>query len=56
MNIFEAIRKDHDTQRELRKKLINTTGDSKNRDKIFKAIKNELEVHANAEERHFLNH
>src|SRR6056300_57992 len=53
MNIFEAIRKDHDTQRELLKKLINTTGDSKNRDKIFKAIKNELEVHANAEERHF---
>ncbi|SFZ93043.1 Hemerythrin HHE cation binding domain-containing protein [Flaviramulus basaltis] len=53
MNIFEAIRKDHDTQRSLLEKLISTSGDTKKRDQIFKDIKNELEVHANAEERHF---
>lgn len=53
MNIFEAIRKDHDTQRDLLKKLIDTSGDTKARAQIFKALKNELEVHANAEERHF---
>ncbi|XCF07835.1 hemerythrin domain-containing protein [Tamlana crocina] len=53
MNIFEAIRKDHDTQRDLLDKLVQTSGDTKKRDALFKAIKNELEVHANAEERHF---
>ena len=56
MNIFEAIRKDHDTQRNLLKKLIETSGDTKERDQIFKAIKHELEVHANGEERHFYKH
>lgn len=53
MNIFEAIRKDHDTQRELLEKLVETSGDTKERQQIFKALKNELDVHANAEERHF---
>ncbi|ULC59126.1 hemerythrin domain-containing protein [Flaviramulus sp. BrNp1-15] len=53
MNIFEAIRKDHDTQRDLLKKLVETSGDTKKRDELFKAVKNELEVHADAEERHF---
>lgn len=53
MNIFEAIRKDHDTQRDLLNQLVETSGDTKKRDTIFKAIKKELEVHANAEERHF---
>ncbi|WP_418602843.1 hemerythrin domain-containing protein [Hwangdonia sp.] len=52
-NIFEAIRKDHDTQRKLLKKLVETSGDTKERKQTFKALKNELEVHANAEERHF---
>ncbi|XMO87359.1 hemerythrin domain-containing protein [Algibacter sp. AS12] len=53
MNIFEAIRKDHDTQRALLKRLIGTSGESKERKQTFKALKNELEIHANAEERHF---
>lgn len=53
MTIFEAIRKDHDTQRDLLKKLVNTSGDTKERDEIFKAVRKELEVHADAEERHF---
>lgn len=29
MNIFEAIRKDHDIQRDLLDKLVDTSGDSK---------------------------
>ncbi|EAQ40736.1 hemerythrin domain-containing protein [Polaribacter sp. MED152] len=53
MNIFEQIRKDHDTQRDLLDKLVDTSGDSKKRDEIYKALKKELEVHADAEERHF---
>ncbi|WP_341214607.1 hemerythrin domain-containing protein [uncultured Wocania sp.] len=53
MNIFEAIRKDHDTQRDLLKKLVNTSGETKERKQTFKTLKNELEIHANAEERHF---
>lgn len=53
MNIFEALRKDHDIQRTLLDELINTAGDTKRRDQIFKALKNELHIHADAEERHF---
>lgn len=53
MNIFEALRKDHDIQRKLLKKLVETSGDSKLRDTIFKSLKNELETHANGEERYF---
>ena len=53
MTIFEAIRHDHDIQRNLLDKLVQSSGDTKNRDELFKAVRNELEVHANAEERHF---
>ncbi|WP_299670265.1 hemerythrin domain-containing protein [uncultured Polaribacter sp.] len=53
MNIYEEIRKDHDKQRDLLKKLIKTSGDTKKRDSIFKALKDELKIHADAEERHF---
>ena len=53
MNIFEQIRKDHDTQRDLLDKLVDTSGDSKKRDEIYKALKKELEIHADGEERHF---
>ena len=53
MNIFEAIRKDHDIQRELLDKLVETSGDTKERDEIFKSLKLELEIHADAEERHY---
>ena len=53
MNIFESIRKDHDTQRDLLDQLVNTSGDTKLRDNIYKKLKKELEVHADAEERHF---
>lgn len=53
MNIFEAIRRDHDIQRELCAKLVKTEGDTPLRRQLFDALKHELEVHANAEERHF---
>ena len=53
MNIFEAIRKDHDIQRELLDKLVETSGDTKERDEIFKSLKLELGIHADAEERHY---
>lgn len=53
MNIFEAIRKDHDTQRNLLNKLVETSGETEARKQTFRALKNELDVHANAEERHF---
>ncbi|SHJ11213.1 hemerythrin domain-containing protein [Aquimarina spongiae] len=53
MNIFEALREDHTLQRNLLKELIETSGDSSERVQIFKKIKKELSVHADAEERHF---
>ena len=53
MNIFEAIRKDHDTQRNLLDKLVKTSGDTNKRNSLFKELKRELEIHSNAEERHF---
>lgn len=53
MNIFEALREDHDTQRILVDSLVKTEGDSNARDMLFKQIKVELQAHAAAEERHF---
>ena len=53
MNIFEEIRKDHDVQRKLLNQLVETSGDTKARNKIYTELKKELEIHANAEERHF---
>ncbi|WP_235297363.1 hemerythrin domain-containing protein [Portibacter marinus] len=53
MNIFEAIRKDHDIQRGLADKLVETSGDSKTRKITWEALKHELQVHADAEERYF---
>lgn len=53
MNIYEAIRKDHDIQRDLLDKLVDTSGDTNTRADLFKALRKELTLHANAEERHF---
>lgn len=53
MNIFEQIRKDHDTQRDLLDKLVKTSGDTEKRDEIYTCLKKELEIHADAEERYF---
>lgn len=51
--IFEALRHDHDTQRELIERLVDTQGDSEERRNAFDQLRSELEAHAAAEERHF---
>ncbi|WP_046742908.1 hemerythrin domain-containing protein [Kordia zhangzhouensis] len=53
MKIFEAIRKDHDIQRKLLDELIKTSGDTERRTHVFEALKHELKIHEDAEERHF---
>ena len=53
MNIFEALRISHATQRSLADNLIKTTGHSEDRDLLFKELKAELAAHAAAEERFF---
>ena len=53
MNIFEAIREDHEKQRTLAELLAKTSGDSEGRRELFEKLKSELQIHADAEERHF---
>ncbi len=53
MTIFEALRQEHEIQRELVDKLVKTHGDTEERKKIFEQLKHELKIHADAEERHF---
>ncbi|WP_432411835.1 hemerythrin domain-containing protein [Rasiella sp. SM2506] len=53
MNIFEAIRADHDIQRELLDKALATSGDTKKRKDIWDKLKVELKGHETAEERNF---
>lgn len=53
MNIFEALREDHEKQRTLLDILVRTHGDSEGRNELFDRVKRELESHAAAEERHF---
>lgn len=53
MNIFEALRLSHQTQRELSTKLIDTSGDTSARQALFTLLKSELAAHSVAEERHF---
>lgn len=53
MNIFEALRVSHATQRTLADHLVDTQGDSPERRSLFKELKQELAAHAAAEERFF---
>lgn len=53
MDIFEALRADHDKQRTLVDLLVKTHGDSEGRDELFSKLKAELQDHAGAEERAF---
>jgi hemerythrin superfamily protein len=55
MEIFEAIRKDHEKQRLLMKILVETSGASDSRQTFFDDLKAELHRHAVAEERYFYN-
>ncbi|MCB5186738.1 hemerythrin domain-containing protein [Methylobacillus caricis] len=53
MNIFEALRESHVRQREILDQLVKTSGDTPERDALFKQVKAELAAHERAEERHF---
>lgn len=53
MEIFEALRKDHEKQRLLMKILVETSGDTETRQRYYDELKNQLESHAVAEERYF---
>lgn len=53
MQIFAALRQDHDKQRALMKVLVETEGGSALREEFYMQLKNELQHHATAEERHF---
>ena len=53
MNIFEALRRDHDEQRKLLDALVDTSGESSKRKEIFQKLKIALEKHADGEERFF---
>ena len=46
MNIFEALRTSHETQRALADQLIRTQGNSDDRDLLFKELRAELAAHA----------
>ncbi|MEQ8474428.1 MAG: hemerythrin domain-containing protein [Marinoscillum sp.] len=53
MNIFEALREDHEKQRTLSEILVKTHGNSDGRDELFHKLKTELKAHSAAEERCF---
>jgi hemerythrin-like domain-containing protein len=53
MNIFEALRVSHQTQRELSARLLASLPESSERDKLFAQLKRELIAHETAEERCF---
>ncbi|MBU3005648.1 hemerythrin domain-containing protein [Paraglaciecola arctica] len=53
MEIFQALRKDHEKQRLLMKILVETSGDTETRRAYFSELKEQLSQHAVAEERHF---
>lgn len=53
MNIFEALRLSHDTQRALATRLLATQGSSPERTNLYREFKRELAAHAAAEERCF---
>lgn len=53
MDIFQRLEDDHGKQRGLAAGLLDTSGDSLERRRLFRALKREVEAHAVAEERTF---
>ena len=53
MDLFEEIKTDHEKQRTLCDLLVKTNGASDGRKELYERLKNELKVHADAEERFF---
>lgn len=52
-NIFEALRESHERQRGLYRQLVQTSGDTPERQDLFAQLKTELAAHELAEDRHF---
>ena len=48
--IFDRLKQDHDKHRELLDKLMETSGDSDQRETLFRELTKELKGHASAEE------
>lgn len=53
MTIYERIIQDHEQHREWLDKIADTSGDTEERHKYFKALKEDVKSHANAEEQAF---
>ena len=53
MDIYNRLKVDHDTQRDLFDKITKTDGESPERKSLWKKIRVELEAHAAAEEQTF---
>ena len=53
VSIYEAIKQDHEIQRDLLDQLIATSGDTEERTAIFQRLKAELADHADCEERYY---
>ena len=53
MDIYERLTKDHEKQKNLAKQIMNTSGDSRERQKLFEQFKTETSAHADAEEQTF---
>ena len=53
MNIFEALRLSHETQRALATQILQTQGDAPDRNRLYREFKHALAAHAAAEERCF---
>ena len=52
-NIFDALRESHERQRDLYRRLVETSGDTPERQELFAQLKAELAAHELAEDRHF---
>lgn len=53
VNIYERLKQDHETQKDLAAKIAETSGDSEERRQLFARFRREAEAHANAEEQVF---
>ena len=53
MKIFDELVMDHRTQRTLADQLLETQGESLERNKLYKQLKEELKAHEISEERYF---
>lgn len=56
MDIFDRLKKDHDKQRDLIARIQETSGDSDQRERLWRELFQELEAHALAEEQVFYAH